>query len=202
MNGTISKIPAGYTVEVRDLIVGTKYKVEERAEEIPRGYTLRLLDGYTRTDTESEEKHGTTPISDVLEPEESPKIDVRNQKGWGLTVEKIWTDKDFMASHDPIYFAVYVKDDSGNLTLLRDSVRQMLSSETSLYYFFGNLQSGIPFENYIVREVTLEGNIAVDIEGNIIGYSDVYPIDEGGTLTVGGTPVGGTHQDGPISFKF
>ncbi len=196
MNGTISKIPAGYTVEVRDLIVGTKYKVEERAEEIPRGYTLRLLDGYTRTDTESEEKHGTTPISDVLEPEESPKIDVRNQKGWGLTVEKIWTDKDFMASHDPIYFAVYVKDDSGNLTLLRDSVRQMLSSETSLYYFFGNLQSGIPFENYIVREVTLEGNIAVDIEGNIIGYSDVYPIDEGGTLTVGGTPVGGTHQDG------
>ena len=44
--------------------------------------------------------------------------------------------------------------------------------------------------------MTLEGNIAVDIEGNIIGYSDVYPIHEGGTLTVGGTPVGGTHQDG------
>lgn len=193
MNGTISKIPAGYTVEVRDLIVGTKYKVEERADEIPRGYTLRLRDGYTRTDTGVE--YGTTPILDVLEPDESPKIDVRNQKGWGLTVEKIWTDKDFMASHDPIYFAVYVKDDSGNLTLLRDSVRQLLSSETSLYYFFGNLQSGIPFENYIVREVTLEGNIAVDREGKIINYTAVHPIDEDGTLTVGGTPVGGTHQD-------
>ena len=194
MNGTISKIPAGYTVEVRDLIVGTKYKVEERANEIPRGYTLRLRDGYTRTDTGVE--YGTTPILDVLEPDESPKIDVRNQKGWGLTIEKIWTDKDFMESHDPIYFAVYVKDDSGNLTLLRDSVRQMLSSETSLYYFFGNLQSGIPFENYIVREVTLEENIAVDREGKIINYTAVHPIDEDGKLTVGGTPVGGTHQDG------
>ncbi|MBQ3460757.1 MAG: hypothetical protein IJH14_08825 [Solobacterium sp.] len=196
MNGTISKIPAGYTVEVRDLIVGTKYKVEERADEIPRGYTLRLLDGYTRTDMTPEQTHGTTPISDVLEPEESPKIDVRNQKGWGLTVEKIWTDKDFMASHDPIYFAVYVKDDNDCLTLLDDSVRQMKAPDTSLYYFFGNLQSGIQFSRYIVREVTLDGDITVDAEGKVSRYTDVHPIDEGDTLTVGGTPVGGTHQVG------
>ena len=47
-NGSISRIPAGYTVEVRNLVVSTRYKVEERDNEIPRGYTRREADGYTR----------------------------------------------------------------------------------------------------------------------------------------------------------
>ena len=51
MYGSISRIPAGYTVEVRDLIVGTKYKVEELDREIPKGYTRRDKDGYVRKDT-------------------------------------------------------------------------------------------------------------------------------------------------------
>ena len=50
LNGAIAHIPAGYTVEVRDLIVGTKYKVDEPDREIPKGYTRRDSDGYVRTD--------------------------------------------------------------------------------------------------------------------------------------------------------
>ena len=198
-NGSISKIPAGYSVEVRDLIAGTQYKVEERENEIPRGYTLRLSDGYTRVDTDPDEEYGTVPASGVIKEGESPGIEVRNQKGWGLTVEKVWTDRDFMENHDTIYFAVYVKNADGGLDLLDNSVRELKTSDSSVYYFFGNLQSGIPFDNYVVREVTLEEKagekIVADLDGVVTGYSTVIPIDDGGTLINGGVPVGGEYRD-------
>ena len=194
INGTISKIPANYTVEVRDLPIGTHWKMEEREDEIPKGYTLRLEDGYTRTDGGEERKYGTSPVSDTMKEGEDPFVEVRNQKGWGLTVEKVWTDEDFMDEHDTIFFAVYVKDQStGSLTLLEDSVREMKTDERSLYYFFGNLQSGIPFENYVVFEVTADKE--TDAEGHVT-YTNVYMIEEGGTLTIGGKPAGGECQTG------
>ena len=196
MNGTISKIPADHTIEVRNLIIGTKFKLEERDYEIPKGYTLRLEDGYTRLDHGTEEKYGTTPITGEIVKDNDPDLEVRNQKGWGLTVDKIWTDKDFMESHDPIYTAVYVRDpQTGQLSLLEDSVRQILSPETSVYYFFGNLQNLIPFANYEIREVTLEGDFEADDNGVVTGYTSVTPIENGETLTTGGTPVGGEHKD-------
>lgn len=198
MNGSISKIPADYTVEVRDLVVGTRYKVEERDYEIPKGYTIRLEDGYTRTDTQPEQMNGTTLVSGTIRVGEDPAIDVRNQKGWGLTVEKIWTDKDFMEQHDPICFAVYVKNGSAE-ELLPDSVRQLPSTESSLYYFFGNLQSGIPFDNYVIYEVKVSGGTA-DAGGYVTGYSSVTPIKDGGSLTIGGTPAGGTYQEGKFTY--
>ncbi|MBQ9321517.1 MAG: hypothetical protein IJ239_04060, partial [Eubacterium sp.] len=88
MNGSVSKIPADYIIEVRDLIVGTQFKVEERDEEIPRGYTLRLNDGYQRLDTVPQQNTQTTPISGTIQVNEDPRILVSNQKGWGLTLEK------------------------------------------------------------------------------------------------------------------
>ena len=131
--GAISKIPAGYTVEVRDLIVGTKYKVEEPDREIPKGYTRCDADGYVRMDTEGgpvvyytddegvygqHTAEGNTetaePISDTIANKtETPQIEIRNQEGWGLTAQKEWTDKDFMI-HDPIYLAIYLKEAQGD----------------------------------------------------------------------------------------
>ena len=104
--GAISKIPAGYTVEVRDLIVGTKYKIEEPDREIPKGYTRCDGDGYVRTDTDPDyiyytdgegvygqhpypeegDAHTAEPISDTIASKtETPQIEIRNQEGWGLT---------------------------------------------------------------------------------------------------------------------
>ncbi|MDO4850782.1 MAG: SpaA isopeptide-forming pilin-related protein [Actinomycetota bacterium] len=160
MNGSISKIPADHTVEVRDLIVGTKYKVEERDDEIPKGYTLRLGDGYARVGGDNVVTNGITPISGTIQAGEDPEIEIRNQKGWGLTVKKVWTDKDFMEAHDSTYFAVYVKNgEVANApgTLLEGSVRQLKATEDEIYYFFSNLSSTVPFKDYIVREVTLGG---------------------------------------------
>ena len=201
MYGSISMIPTGYTAEVRDLVIGTRWRAEEWDSEIPKGYTLRLDDGYTRTDRGSEEKNGTTPISGTMKENEDPKIEIRNQKGWGLTVEKVWTDKDFMERHDPIYFAVYLrKEASGtqpeSFELLPGSVRELTTDQDSIYYFFGDLRADIPFANYWVFEVTADKSL--DPEGKPV-YTNVRRITEGGTLTIGGKPVGGSYQD---SFEY
>jgi len=186
MNGAISRIPAGYSVEIRDLVLGTQYKVEERENEIPRGYTLRLEDGYTRTDAGHEQNNGTEPYADYIHKDEDPQIDIRNQKGWGLTVHKDWTDSDFVGDHDPVWFAVYVRSGSTE-TLVPGTVRRLAPGGTELYYFFGNLQSGIPFSDYVVHEVTLsDTNVAYDEEGyvtsDLTGVT-ITPIEEGGTVT-------------------
>ena len=199
-NGQITKIPSGYTVEVRDLIVTTQYKVEERSGEIPKGYTLRLLDGYTRVDGSSEEINGTTPYTGTIAVNDSPKIEVRNQKGWGLTVKKVWTDKDFMSEHDSIYFAVYTRsgeEGSEKYTLVNNTVRELKTDESSLYYFFWNLDSSIPFKNYVVYEVnvstTSEGGLQYNDDGSITVDDSVTVtrIENGEELKIDGKPVGG-----------
>ena len=202
--GSVTMIPADYTVEVRGLIAGTQWKAEEREDEIPKGYTLRLEDGYYRVDHGHQQNYGTVPPVGKLEVGETPEIEVRNQKGWGLTVEKTWTDKDFMELHDPVYFAVYVADGEGdpyaegtNYTLLDGSVRELKTTESSVYYFFDNLQSGIPFNRFVVFEVTLTGDYHADEKGRVTGYDSVSQILNEGVLRIGGTPVGGEYHPAP-----
>ncbi len=203
--GSISKIPADHTVEVRQLIIGSKWKVEEQGNEIPRGYTLRIFDGYTRVDVSPEEEHKTMPntgISGTMYADEDPKIEVRNQRGWGLTVQKIWTDKDFMQSHDDIFFAVYRKN-----VLLEDRVYRLPTSETEIYYFFDDLRDGekvYNFEDFNVYEVTVtttdEYGLEIDGDGKVtitenVAVTPITGEQDNNKLTVGGTPIGGTHQD-------
>ena len=215
MYGSVSKIPAGYTVEVRDLIVGTKYKIEESDREIPRGYTRRDSDGYVRTDTNpdvvyytDDEGYGqhpaedntitAEPISDTIaDKTESPMIEIRNQQGWGLTAKKEWTDKDFMI-HDPIYLAVYLADENNIPEVLIDgSVRRLDSNETEIYWFFPDLQVNGNYHNFsefVVREVVLTGAPTVDEKGVVTGYTEIEPIADGGSITVSGKTISGTSR--------
>ena len=190
MNGSISKIPADYTVEVRDLIIGSQYKVEERDREVPKGYTRRDADGYVRTDVEPAVAQ-STPYSGTMMVGEDPAIEIRNQKGWGLTAKKVWTDGDFMAAHDSIYFAIYL-----NGVLLDDTVRELPTSETEVYYFFQDLfdQQGNNhfFNEYEVREVTISDASPTIVDGVVTDPGTVTPIGEGGNLTINGTAAGGT----------
>ena len=196
--GSIARIPADHTVEVRNLIVGTRYKVEERDAEIPRGYTRRLGDGYARIDTVPEQA-GQTPVADTIDVDESPHIEVRNQKGWGLTIEKKWTDSGFVERHEPIYFGVYVDG-----ALLEGSVRRLDSTETGVYYyFFEELLPGKRFWDYSVRGVVVspaEG-FSVDDEGRGSGYEKVTPVDEGGTMTVGGLTYTASYEIGEMTDR-
>lgn len=218
LNGAIAHIPAGYTVEVRDLIVGTKYKVDEPDREIPKGYTRRDSDGYVRTDLDEDyvyytDEEGTygrhpedgnrktaEPISDTIaNKNESPKIEIRNQEGWGLTAGKEWTDKDFMI-HDPIYMAVYLDDGTGKPGQLIDgTVRRLNTGETEIYWFFPDLKIGeetYSFGEFIVREVELTveppDELVVDKNGVVTGYTDIEPVDDGGPISVSGKTISGT----------
>ena len=204
-NGSITRIPADHTVEVRDLLVGTQWKVEERDNEIPKGYTRRNEDGYVRTDGD-DPVESSTPISGTMQVNEDPKIDVQNQRGWGLTVEKVWTDKDFMVSHDPIYFAVFLDyDRDGDLDLYPDTIHQLQTGETEIYYFFDDLfgpnadnPTPFSFGNYVIREVmisTPDDQVIINDKGVVTNPGEVTPIEPGETLTVGGVPVGGEHQE-------
>ncbi len=206
LNGTVSRIPADHTVEIRNLIVGTKYKIEERDWEIPKGYTRRAADGYTRTDT-GHYQESETPYTDTIKAGETPEIEVRNQKGWGLTVEKVWTDKDFMESHDDIFFAVYLNDppgsESGTLKLYDGKIRRLKTDESELYYYFDDLKYTDPqtdiettysFSDFVIKEVKLD-NPTVDDDGYVTDYSRITPIDENKSLTIGGKPYGGEYKD-------
>ena len=230
-NGAISRIPAQHTIEVRGLLVGTRWKIEERDNEIPKGYTRRNTDGYVRTDldnkqyiyTETEAGYGRVeldpenpreakPISDIIEVKENPAVEVRNQRGWGLTVEKVWTDKDFMQLHDPVYFAVYLDYDSAQAgaELYPGTVRQLKPGKTELYYFFDDLygpsgDSGhaYRFADYIVREVTIstpDSDVVLDENGAVTNPGTVTPVEPEGFLTIGGTPVGGEYKEDGFTY--
>lgn len=211
MYGSISKIPAGYTVEVRDLVVGTKYKIEEPDREIPKGYTRRDSDGYVRTDlpdgpvvyyTEDgtygrHPAEGNTftaePISDTItDKTESPVIEIRNQEGWGLTAKKEWTDKDFV-THDPIYMAVYLDEEQSESdpVLIEDTVRRLNTGVTEVYWFFEDLKIGDEvdphkFSEFVVREVELKNPIVDDNTGKVTTYDSITPVIENGSISVRG----------------
>lgn len=198
MYGAISKIPVGYTVEVRDLIAGTKYEVEEREGEIPRGYTLRAGDGYCTAETISgirtvtpnyNENTGVCdPVIGIMGINDNPDVEVRNQRGWGLTVKKVWTDRGFMTSRDDVYFGVFLDGEVVDGTL-----RAMGGNVSELYWFVSDLRDdeGVAhsFDEFEVREVELEGAV-VDADGYVTSYDSMNVLEHGDTTDVSGVAVG------------
>ena len=192
-NGGISKIPADYSVEIRELMVGTLFRVEEWESEMPKGYVLKE---YHRVEGSYIGEGNAGTIRDNSDP----AIEVHNQRGWGLTVEKTWSDTRFMDVHDPVYFGVYKTDATGNMTLVQDSLRCMTSDTSSLYWFFAGLDQGVSFEQYEVMEVKLE-NPVTDKEGKVTSYDKIQILKEGDSLTLGGKPKGKEHTEGGYTYK-
>ena len=176
-NGSISKIPADYSIEVRNLLIGTKFKVEERLSDMPKGYGLKeyVRDGESYIIPDMNEVN-----SGIVRNNESPSMKVRNVRGWGLTVNKKWTDASFMDSHDPIYIGVFAGD---NEELVPGTLRKLTHPTVSQYYFFDNLGQDAQgnkytFADYKAREVTLT-NPVVDADGNVTQYDDLEIMDAG-----------------------
>lgn len=189
MNGQISKIPAWYTVEVPNLPVGTKFRVEERDAD-----TERPL-GYDRVEYEREAgtyhtEEGEKPDIGTIHKQESPVMSVINQRGFEIQATKIWSDSDFTKSHDDVYTALYVGDlvngELTNLSLVAGSVRKLSSNQKTVRHFMPSLPSGRTLANYAVYEVELT-NPVEDPEGNITYYS-IHRLDSGVPTVVAATP--------------
>ncbi len=194
MYGSIGNVPVDYTVEIREIPAGTKYKVEERENELPDGYTLQkyvtTLDGVTYNESKNPASGVINVVADLN------RIEIRNIKGWGLRCYKEWSDSKWMESRDPIYMAVYI-DDNGTLTFVDNSVRRIERNQDSAYWFFDTIQdldgSGIcdasDFEKYVVREVTITNSSpTVDNMSRVTDYGTATPlaVDGTGTVTLNG----------------
>ena len=194
MNGSISKLPAFYTVEVREILAGTQYMVQERDYEVPDGYSLMKYVLYDQNAV----PQGTTslfqPVSGTMPSdtaERDPHVDVCNVKGFGLRVYKNWADEDYMSYRDPTYFAVFIDDDL--TTPLPGTLRQLPydANPKTLYWYFDVLNSGYTFSNYIVREVELV-NPTVDANGFVTSYDNLTALDNHDTILISGTQDGDT----------
>ena len=194
MSGAIDKIPAGYSVEIRNLVVGTQFRVEERENDFPKGYKLI---GYHRVDGSYIIDPGNDSVnSGTIRDNSNPKIEVHNRRGWGLTVNKVWSDSDYMVTHDDIYFGVYVDD-----VLMPGTLRKMRTSksndhplpETSLYYYFDDLEPGKTFADYQIKEVVPE-NPTVDADNYVTSYDSLTVIENREYMTIGGQRKGDVYR--------
>ena len=193
-NGAAEEMQAGFSIEIPGLIAGTTFVVEERNGEIPGGYN-RI--GYTYTDDKYTAPDPANPLvtEDSIKGTISSKwtdatVSVHNQNGYGLVLNKVWTDAEFMQKHDPVYFAVYVKDSNDPLD---GSVRQLTDPSTSITWFFPQLESTADSINdYKVYEVKLldENEKPVTGEDAITKYKSIQKVEQGETNQVGATEEG------------
>lgn len=141
LNGAISKIPVDFTVEIQEVLAGTRYRLEERESEIPDGYSLQKyilyenesggnsVDENDSNDGDSNESGADLSAGgqDIVNHyvvgtvDSNPHIKVCNLKGFGLRINKEWSDKEYMEDRAPTYFAVFTDDGNGNLTLVGDA---------------------------------------------------------------------------------
>ena len=182
-SGAVSNIPAQYSIEIRNLLPETKFKVVERDSEIPDGY-VRM--SYERVG-------GSYIISDPNDPnigaikyEQSAAMNVKNKVSYTLKAQKTWTDDTFMKSHGDIYFAAF---NGSNATPL--AIKRMTTSVRSIRFEFDTISGN--FSNYHVKEVALT-NPVVDENGNVTSYDTITVLGGNNTLAVGGVYKGETES--------
>ena len=191
--GSIAGIPAGYTICVPGLPVGSVFKVTEDPK---TGYGLM---GYERVMGSKTHEDGTVePIAsymvDAGNPEnigtviadENPQMEVHNRKGYGISAKKSWSDLSITTGHSEIYTAVYVDG-----TLLEGSVKQIKSPSTTANYFWTRLQPNsngterTSLDGYVIKEVTISNqNPTVLDDGTVTDSGTVTPISSGGRVNV------------------
>ena len=175
-NGAISNIPAYYHVEVGDLLIDTRFKVEERNSEIPDGYRfLRYVRdaGSYLIEDENEVNIG------IVRAGQSPAIEVHNKQVFDLTVQKVWSDQPYMNHYDNIYFGIYY-----NGILVNGTVKELQYPSTILKYEMDSLPTSAAFSDYEVRELSLSGTYYVDENGYVQGEYTATAIEPNSALNI------------------
>ncbi|MBR3552079.1 MAG: fibro-slime domain-containing protein [Clostridia bacterium] len=199
--GSISRIPIDHTVEIRDILIGTQFKVQERPWEIPDGYSFMeyVYNGAVSAND------AATGISDTVAAATDPEVVVRNLRGWGLRMNKVWSDADFMDDRDPVYFAVYINDGNGSLTPVSDTLRRLDygANPQTLYWYFRHLQANTAFSQYEIREVEITaGTPVINTDGEVTNEAQLTfaPLDGGDEIILGGTQKGDS-QSGTFTYN-
>ena len=200
MNGAISKIPANLTVEVRELVVGTKYIVEERKSEVPDGYSFMSYDVHENgKDNPATIEDSTDTVMSTIGVG-NPHVYINNRKGYGLRVNKEWSDDAYMEQRDPAYFAIYLED--GTPAYIADTLCRLDYGQSTLYWYLPKLY-GHDFDAYKIREVQItSGTPVVNEDGFVTNVADLTftRIDQGGTVTINGT-LKGADASSPYEYE-
>ena len=197
--GAISKIPVDHTIEVRNILAGTKFKTVEPPAKIPDGYSFQRyeLNGQAATTPAAQGVWGT------ISTESNSEVVVRNLKGYGLRMNKTWSDAGYMAEREPTYFAVYVEN-SGEPVLVEGSVRQLpyTAKPQTLYWYFQTLIPGTYLNQYVIREVKISGGTPVVDDGGVVTNADslsLDPLPHGAEFSLNGKQKGET-EESPFEY--
>lgn len=189
-NGSIARIPVGYTVMVPNLPVGTKFEVVERNSDIPLGYKLKE---YKRTGGTYQTDDGDTLNSGWVRENESPEMEIYNQRGFEIKVNKNWSDADYTTEHAPVYAAVYVKNNTGEYEIVPGQIRQITQDRSYARFFLDSLNAH-SFDDYAVFEVEIM-DPAVDADGKVTSYTQITKrLNEGDLTNIYATPKGQSTQ--------
>jgi len=194
-------------VEIRGLLAGTRFKIVERPTEMPDGYSFQkyIYSGNDEAPAKgSADVVASKGVSDIIEAGSDPHVDICNLKGWGLRMNKTWSDEGYMEERGPAYFAVFTRaagtaqgdgtDQSDgtagdSLTLVPGTVRQLKGGEHTLYWYFLPLPVNVPFDQYEIREVELE-NPTVAEDGTVTEYGKMTQKADGDTVLISGKQKG------------
>ena len=193
--GAISNIPVGYTVCVPGLPIGSVFKV---TEEVKPGYgvfdykrelgtrinedgDVEQIPSYYVYDEEHEE------VGKIISTENAI-MTVKNQKGFGYTVKKKWSDLDITDSHDPIYVGIYVDGE-----YLPGSLKKIESPAVSTYYFWTSLKkkpngtARWDFTGYEAKEIKINsGTPTCSEDGSVTNEDELSfsPLKAGDTISL------------------
>ncbi len=196
--GAISGIPAGYTICVPGLPVGSVFKITEDPK---TGYGLmgyervmgsKILEDHTEEEIPSYMEYDGNPLNiGKVIAEENPQMEVHNRKGYGISAKKSWSDLSITTGHGSVYTAVYVDGE-----LLEGSVKQIKSPSTSVEYFWTKLKPNTDgsertdLEGYVVKEVKISNpNPTVSEDGTVTNFGTVTPVDSGDRINLVATRV-------------
>lgn len=200
MNGMVDHIPAGYSIEIRNLLADTWFMVEEQDHDIPEGYT-RLPITDDPNDIDGYEREGGSFITGkapnqgwTRDNNNHPHLFINNKRGFGFSVTKEWSDADYMTSRDPIYVALY----KGSV-LVPDTLRRIPFDKSSQYYYYDSLPFGGELSDYEFREVKVTGDPEC-VDDIVINEPAllVEPVSEGDFIVLHGEMLPGDDE----SYKY
>ncbi len=199
-NGSIAGIPDGLSVVIEELIPQTIFKVEELDSKMPLGYQWKSydrvfdeVDGATYNLIDS----GVNNIGEIRE-NINAHMTVTNQKGFGITVNKKWKDDKYTSYHDTIYIALFKKGEGDQLIYVEDTFRELVSPNTSMYYFNDEQEAS----QYVAMEVRPETIVPADWNGDTTVVTDCQPYLADSTTTLSAQTLGGEEYDFHYSVDY
>ena len=168
--GSISEIPAYYTVEIRDVLVGSPYRIAELGSEMPDGfeYWRYMIEEYETEPSgvgEAASPAQDTGISSTVKDGKTSLVYVDNIKGFGLRMDKTWADAEDIKDRASAYFAVFLKGENDTLTYVNDSMKELPLKDNNgniirqtLYWYYDSLPAGAQsLDDLVVLEVKPAG---------------------------------------------